>query len=263
MAETPPATGPSPVQQVLLCDQYQRTTRGFRASASSLPGHLIQLTTRGAARHVVGGQGYAIRPGDLIWFHEDETVEVLVEEAPWTFYTVNFVAPALGPPGFEERVRRVGDSVAGAFEALLAAWRNTGAPPLVRQLRVQAAMLGLLGEIASQHGGVVWPSDAEARTWWEIETRLRADLSRPASLRRMVAESGWSVATIARACRSATGLTPMRRIKAIRLSRARGLVRGSTLTLTQIAQRVGYARLHEFSRDYRRHFGHPPSADRA
>jgi transcriptional regulator GlxA family with amidase domain len=54
----------------------------------------------------------------------------------------------------------------------------------------------------------------------------------------------------------------MKRLKQIRLSLARGLVQHSDLNMTEISQRVGYARVHEFSRDYRKAHGRPPTAER-
>ncbi len=47
------------------------------------------------------------------------------------------------------------------------------------------------------------------------------------------------------------------------LSMARGLVQMSRLTFSEIAERVGYGRVHELSRDYHKQFGVTPTADRA
>jgi transcriptional regulator GlxA family with amidase domain len=46
------------------------------------------------------------------------------------------------------------------------------------------------------------------------------------------------------------------------MSLARGLVRHSELGIGEIARQVGYSRVHEFSRDYRKHFALAPTADR-
>ena len=54
----------------------------------------------------------------------------------------------------------------------------------------------------------------------------------------------------------------MKRVKQIRMSLAWGLVMFSDLRMTDIAERVGYARVHEFSRDYRRAYGRSPTHDR-
>jgi AraC family transcriptional regulator len=65
-----------------------------------------------------------------------------------------------------------------------------------------------------------------------------------------------------RACRLAVGVSPMKRVKEIRLSYARGLVLYSQLPMTEIAMRVGYSRVQELSRDYHRRYGLTPSEDR-
>lgn len=71
-----------------------------------------------------------------------------------------------------------------------------------------------------------------------------------------------SVATIARSSQAAVGLPPMKRLKQIRMSLARGLVIRSDLLFKQVAAQVGYERVHEFSRDYRLAFGMSPRRHR-
>ena len=53
----------------------------------------------------------------------------------------------------------------------------------------------------------------------------------------------------------------MKRMKQVRLIFAESLVHGSPLRIGEIAERVGYTRVHEFSRDYHRQFGRPPKQD--
>lgn len=261
MSQRHSPVGPSVVRSVLLADCYERPP-GMRFDASSLPGHLIQLMRTGVAAHEVGGRQYILSPGDVIWYHEDERVVGEVLEGPWSFYTVNFIAPSLPPPPFERRVRRARAAVRGHFDDLLAAWRDTERDPVVRDLRVQSRLLALLAEVED---GVELPfrMDASARLWWEIEGELRRDLAQQVTLHRMVEMSGRSAATIARACHQAVGLPPLKRIKQVKMSLARGLVQHSELRMGDIAARTGYSRVHEFSRDYRRHFGTTPTEDRS
>lgn len=261
MDETHPPVGPSVVRSVLLVDCYERPP-GMLFDASSLPGHLIQLMRTGVAAHEVGGRHYILSTGDLIWYHENERVVGEVLDGPWSFYTVNFIAPTLPPPPFERRVRRAHPALHKDFESLLAAWRDRDLEPAVRELRVQSRLLALLADIEGAVG-VPFRMDAAARLWWEIEGELRRDLSQEATLHRMVELSGRSAATIARACHEAVGLPPLKRIKQVKMSLARGLVRHSELRMGDIAARTGYARVHEFSRDYRRHFGTTPTEDRS
>jgi len=257
----PPTVGPPVIQRILICDLYHRGESGFRAVASSLPGHLIQLHIDGYTEHEVNGRLYDMTPGTLIWYHENEQVRIHVKKSPWRFFTLNFIATALTPPPFENRVRRVGQPVRRLFEDVLRDWRDETVEPQVREMRVQARLLLLLGEL-SIGTGEPFSMDPTAQLWWELETEVRKDLSQPVSLSLMCELSGRSQATIARACQAAVEMSPMRRIKQIRMSMAHGLVLRSEARISEIADRVGYSRVHEFSRDYRRHFGRSPSEHR-
>lgn len=249
------------MQAVLLVDLYQRLAPDYRFVASSLPGHLIQVMIEGTTEHEASGRRYVLRPRSLIWYHEDELVRGHVIEPPWRFYTLNFIAPALPPPPFEQRVRTVDARMMKRFANLLSIWRDVQQPPPVREMRVQAQLLDILAALSAP-GGQAFVTDPSADLWWNLETKLRRDLTQSIDLTRMSEILGKSIATIARSCQSAVGLAPMKRIKQIRMSLARGLVRGSALSITEIAHRVGYARVHEFSRDYRKHQGVTPTRDR-
>jgi len=257
-----PSADASPLHQVLLCDVYHRHEVGERSTSTSLPGHLIQLTRTGSTTHEVGGRRYELSAGHLIWFHEDEWVKIHVQKAPWSFYTLNFIAPSLSPPPFEQRVRQVGAPVQRRFESLLKRWRDTTVPAGVRHMRVQAGVLNLLADLGPPEGRDVSGLDPRTALWWQIETRMRRNIDQPIDLEEMVQWSHKSRATIARSCQAAVGVAPMKRVKQIRLSLARGLVQRSDWSITQIAQSIGYTRVHEFSRDYRKHFGLAPTSDR-
>jgi AraC-like DNA-binding protein len=257
----PPPVGSSVVHSVLLVGAYDHSGK-VQFEASSLPGHLIQLMRTGMAAHQVGGRKYIISPGDLLWYHEDEQMVGEVLETPWSWYSVNFIAPTLPPPPFEHRVRRANPAAYQHFADLLEAWLDTDVDPALREIRVHARLLTLLADIEGE-GGVPFRMDASARLWWEIEGELRRDLSQPVTLYRMVEMSGRSAMTISRACHEAVGLPPLKRIKQVKMSLARGLVRSSDLRMGEIAARIGYSRVHEFSRDYHRHFDTTPTSDRA
>lgn len=257
--------GADVVQRILLCDLLERFETGPRTPSTSQPGHLMQLTIEGNTDHEVGGRRYRIGRGDLIWYHEDELVRIRVHSAPWRFYTVNFLAPNLPPPPFERRVLQSTPAIRQDFSTLLEEWRCSTRSPLVRELLVHSAMAGLLArirEILDQGGWQPYGMDEPSRLWWDLESKLRQDLSKAINLTVMEQMARRSAATIARSCRAAVGIPPMRRVKEIRMSLARGLVLHSDLRLSEIAERLGYPRPHEFSRDYRKHFGKAPRQDR-
>ena len=249
--------GPPVIERVLLCDLYGPHEPGHQNSQTSLPGHLLQLTTMGVVAHEIEGRRYVIRTGDLAWFHEDELVRVDVRER-WAFYTLNFIAPGLPPPPFEGRVRKGGPDIQRQFHKLLREWRTTDRDPARREMCVQARLLTLLASLVPAPGQP-YAMDPQAALWWQIETHARRHLETCLRLETFVDWSGRSAPTIARSCASAVGTTPMRRIKEIRLSLARGLVANSDLAMSDIASRIGYRRVHEFSRDFHKRFGTPPT----
>ena len=243
-----------------LVDRLQRKTR-MRFDATSLPGHLIHFVVEGRVEQYSNGMRQELTPGCSVWYHEDETVTGRVLETPWTFYTVSFTAPTLQPPSFDSRVLRYPPEALEKMEALYDTWRDVNAPATARHLRLHSLLLQiilhLLPSSSQEHR-----MDAGAGLWWEIESKLREDLSQPIDLNYIQRMVKRSVRTIIRACYLSVGKPPMKRVKELRLSYARGLVIHSNLSMTEVAFRVGYGRVQEFSRDYRKAYGRTPSEDR-
>lgn len=258
---SPPPIDASPVQEIRLALRFERRVAGWRFDATSLPGHLLHYSDTGRVQQECNGREYELRPGSVMWYHDDELVRGTVVRSPWIVYSINFIAPDLPPPPFESRLIHGCTALRRDFREVIDLWHDLRQPPLVRKLRAHAALARILAALALPEQQP-FHMNPQTRLWWELETELRKDLRQPVSLRRMTELSHASPATIARACRLAVGLTPARRLKHVRLNLARGLVLRSQLPMKEIAERVGYSRVHEFSRDYRKHFGHPPTADR-
>ena len=248
------------IQSVVLVDRLTRPATGsFRAP--SLPGHLIHYVVAGEVEQEVSGQQQHLTPGTAVWYHENELVRGRILKAPWSYYTVNFQAVRLPPPPFEQRAWKAGPGMEGRFRSLLNAWQDVDVPPITRHIRVFELLLNLLLETMP----TVSPAhhmDIGTHLWWDIETKLREDFSQPIDLRFLQSLAHRSRHAIIRACHRAVGVSPMKRVKEIRLSYARGLVLYSQLPMTEIALRVGYGRVQELSRDYHRTFGLTPTDDR-
>jgi AraC-like DNA-binding protein len=254
-----PLEGPI-IQGVWLVDQL---TRGevlpFRASSG--PGHTIHVVTSGRAEQRVNGVRQAFGPGTTVWYYEDEEVEGRILKAPWTFITIGFAAPTIMPPPSERRVQPASQELVRRAETLLQVWRDAEAAPLTRHIRVHALLLEILVEVLPESAHA-YRADSPTRLWWDIEAKLRADLSQPISMAILQKIGRRSQQRITGSCWLAVGMTPMKRMKHVRLSYARGLVQSSNLSMSEIAYRVGYTRVQEFSRDFRRHFGLTPSQTR-
>jgi AraC-like DNA-binding protein len=74
--------------------------------------------------------------------------------------------------------------------------------------------------------------------------------------------TGSSARSIAHACQTVLGTSPMRYLKQLRLNRARMLLRKGSREVTSVsecAHFAGFSHLGRFSADYRRTFGESPS----
>ncbi|MGO8699028.1 MAG: AraC family ligand binding domain-containing protein [Limisphaerales bacterium] len=135
------------IEQVILADRITRQHLGSYPPHTSLPGHLVQLTLAGAVQHESEGRSFEMAAGLVAWFHQDEEVHVRVTRAPWSFLTVNFIAPHFPPPPLDQRIRQSSAETRRLFEKLLEAWRDPTAQPLVRHMRVKARLLDLLADV--------------------------------------------------------------------------------------------------------------------
>lgn len=255
-----PSIGASPIESIRLVAQFERRTPNFEFQATSLPGHLIHLVVEGQVEQRCNGLQQQLSPGTVVWYHEDEWVEGRIIKAPWVYYSVNFSAPTLAPPDFEARLLPKHQKTLPIFRDMLKAWQLP--PSRERDYRCQARLLDLLSEIGSPMNPHP-PVTPHGRLWWEVETWARHRIDHAVTLSDLCAQFHRSANTLTRASVAAVGLPPMKRLKQIRLSLARGLVHRSELNMTEIAQRIGYHRVHEFSRDFRKAHGCSPTAARA
>jgi AraC-like DNA-binding protein len=259
-AAFPPIAGPI-IQRVTLVDRITRPEL-IRFRSNSLPGHLLHLVIEGRVRQTSGGRKQHLVPGDVVWYYEDESIRGEILQVPWTFYTVNFEAPTLAPPPEHKRLQHVKLATATKFEALYDAWHNPRQSDMARHLRVHVLLLGLLLDLLpiahTEHR-----LDAPTQPWWEIEAKLRGKLDQPIDLPFLQSLSSLSQRRIVEACKLATKTTPMKRVKDLRLSYARGLVQHSDLSISEIAYRTGYSRVQELSRDYHERFQVTPRGERA
>nr|MDT0659924.1 AraC family transcriptional regulator [Micromonospora sp. DSM 115978] len=76
-------------------------------------------------------------------------------------------------------------------------------------------------------------------------------------------QAGMSVSAFHRNFQAVTAMSPIQFQKQIRLQQARVLLATHSLDVTGIGHRVGYDSPSQFSREYRRQFGVPPSRDAA
>lgn len=243
-----------PVERVTGVWRFGRQAGGCHR-ARSLPGHLLHLIIKGEYRLRISGREYKVGKGDIVYYYEVEEVEWLGNDVEVVFYSVGFLAPSLTPPPVDKRVMKAGESARRTFEELY----NVSVEPdsFSRTCGIMAALLSILREIFAFAGASSAGSSSE-NPWWGVEAGLRRRKRFRASLDEMALMASVSRSSLVRCCRAATGSSPRQRLALARMEEARGLLECSGLGVSQIADYLGYPRLHEFSREFARCFGSSP-----
>ncbi|WOB49421.1 AraC family transcriptional regulator [Xanthomonas hydrangeae] len=129
--------------------------------------------------------------------------------------------------------------------------------PLIEQeilFRVlQGSMGGLLREIARSDGHL---TQIRRVIHW-----IRGNFAEPLRVETLAAMADMSVAAFYRHFRAVTAMTPIQYQKRLRLLRARWLLLFAPRDAASIAFEVGYESASQFSREYARLFGLPPTRD--
>lgn len=91
--------------------------------------------------------------------------------------------------------------------------------------------------------------------------RLTARFTEPLRVETLAREAGMSVSTFHHHFKALTAMSPLQYQKQLRLTEARRLMLSEGMDASTAAFRVGYESPSQFSREYRRSFGAPPSKD--
>lgn len=90
---------------------------------------------------------------------------------------------------------------------------------------------------------------------------IRADIRAPIAIPDLARRVGMSASSFYQHFKRTTSTTPLQYQKELRLLEARRLLRTGGASVTSAAFEVGYESLSQFSREYARKFGVPPSED--
>ncbi|MDF5754358.1 AraC family transcriptional regulator [Spongiactinospora sp. TRM90649] len=96
---------------------------------------------------------------------------------------------------------------------------------------------------------------ARAVTW------IRDHYARPFRVEEVARLAGMSVSAFHRSFQTVTAMSPIQFQKQIRLQQARLQLAAAPADISAVSRRVGYESASQFSREYRRQFGAPPSQD--
>jgi AraC-like DNA-binding protein len=248
---------------------------------SSMSGTVLAVVAQGRKRLALGDRVYDYGPGQYLIASVDLPVTGHVIDAAPSHPALGFgmtlepaaVAELLlqaGPgdlPRFPDTARP-GIAVSDAPDELLDAivrllrlleWprdRKTLVPLLKREI-LWRLMTGDQGDAVRQLG----LSDSSLSHITRAVRWIRENYTSTFRVEEVAQISGMSVSAFHRNFQAVTAMTPIQFQKHIRLQSARLLLANRPNDITGVGQRVGYDSPSQFSREYRRQFGAPPSID--
>ncbi len=246
---------PAPVEVISGVWKFTKEP-GHHTRTASLPGHLLQLVLAGSYAIRTNNREYTVKQGDLIYFYASEDVEWLENTETVVFYSVGFRSAFFTPLPLEHRVFPSNQNIRQSFERLYDS-ATLGQESRLRELRMFGALHDILSEIA---GMKIFDKSktADNNAWWDVERFIRKrHLFRP-TLDELAELCQYSRASTVRLCRKATGQSPVKRIRTIRMEEAKALLAFSSLNITEISKYLCYDRVHEFSREFSACFGMSP-----
>lgn len=251
------------------------------APSTSMSGTVLAVIAQGGKRVALGDRMYEYGPGQFLVAPVDLPVTGHVLEASPERPTLGFgmtldpsaiaellLAAAPGdlprtsgstPPSF-----LVADASAELLDAIVRLLRlldqrpdRAVLAPLIKREILWRLMAGPQGHVVRQLGLVDGSLNhiTHAVRWirQNYDTAFRVD--------DLAREVGMSVSTFHRHFQAVTSMSPIQFQKVIRLQAARLMLLTEPSDVTGIGHRVGYDSASQFSREYRRQFGAPPSVD--
>ncbi len=248
-----------------------------RGSPSSLEASLYQpvlcLILRGAKRVSLGEQAILFGPGECLLVSHDLPVRSRITKAPYLALVfelnvtlVRKLYDEVAPSTLDSETARAAETQradAGLLDAL-------GRYLALADHPVDARVLGPLVSkeihyrlLVAPFGGMLRKllrHDSQASAIARAIGHIRGDIRSPLAIPELARRVGMSTSSFHQHFKTITSTTPLQYQKELRLLEARRLLAGGA-SVTATAYEIGYESPSQFSREYARKFGVPPSRD--
>jgi AraC-like DNA-binding protein len=238
---------------------------------------VVCLILQGRKELYVGARTLSAGPGQSLLITHDLTVDARILEATAKTPYLSLVL-RLDIPLLRSLYDELGESVEAGSPALAASMYEADArmigcleryaslidDPL--EARVMASSLRRelhFRLLMAPHGGMLRQLlrlDSHASHIARAISRIRRDFRDTIAVPELAREVGMSPSSFHKHFRDITSSTPLQYQKELRLLEARRMLAAGTDNVTGVAYEVGYGSPNQFSREYARKFGVPPSA---
>ncbi|MFA9477568.1 helix-turn-helix domain-containing protein [Phycisphaerales bacterium AB-hyl4] len=239
-----------------------------RENSLNLRDYELWFVWRGAGWMATRTQRFELRPGFCAWMRPGGIYDAGSDDRnPLGFTYIHFAGRfAQPPPEFfhvsdvsymDAATRRI---VEGVVPAPPTRWGEPADAPPAAEALLQAVLLDLMH--SSEVADVRRDDHSLRARVEELAVVLRDHPEHPLDVAGAARRAGVSLSHFSREFRRVIGLSPQQYRLRTRLSHAQHLLAESGLTVTQIAEMLGYRDLFFFSKQFTRHLGVSPTAYR-
>jgi len=154
-------------------------------------------------------------------------------------------------------------AMTGPLKTALAQFLATLDSPMDRRVLGPGAMRAVLYQVLLGEQGdrlrALALADSGAQRITRVMHYIQENLDQPLDVPSIAEKAGMGVSTFHHAFKAATAMSPIQYQKKLRLHRARSLMISDGLAAGEAAFNVGYSSQSQFSREFKRMFGMPPS----
>jgi AraC-like DNA-binding protein len=237
---------------------------------------VLCLILQGRKAVSLGDQTLAFGPGECLLVSHDLPVRSRITKAPYLSLVLQLDVATIRKL-YDEVTETALDS-----ESARSAETHRADPGLLDALRRYLALADspadakVLGPLISKEihyrvlmapfGGMLRRlirHDSNASAIARAIGRIREDLRSPIAIPNLARQVGMSASSFHKNFKTITSTTPLQYQKELRLLEARRLLKTGSASVTAAAFEVGYESSSQFSREYARKFGVPPSQDLA
>ncbi|ANE48816.1 AraC family transcriptional regulator [Paenibacillus swuensis] len=236
--------------------------KGWAVHNREMTQFVLQYVVDGYAQYPVGEHMYETRRGDLLFHRPHELHSILtVDDQPYVCISVVF---HFGHAAFPYDELFKGQHVLGNFadrpiEHLLSQLvEHYRQPEFHHMVRCQGLLMHILAEAADRMNSNHPLSGTQAVQMPKlvlIKNFLTEHYHRDIQIKELEQVSGLSKNYILSLFRKYVGMSPIQYLTWIRINKAKELALQSNLSISEIAQAVGYSDVHTFGRMYKKKTG--------
>lgn len=259
----------------------------WRIGTRKLLDYLLVYIAEGRGRFEVEGHAYDAIPGDLFWIPPDTPHEMegfppgmqcpyvhfdllyRPEHSHWDFSIpegmtdLSELQPLMHPPVRDSRIQALTGRIRGhtnrrVGQLIRDICAEAGRAQPFAGLRMSGVMLEIVAEILRGREGLPVEYMAHIPLLEEVADVMARDCAELPRVGRLARHCELSVSHFRYVFRRHFGCSPRTYVRRARLRKARELMVGTALTVSEIAAQVGFATVHSFSRAFRAEEGLSP-----